>query len=957
MSTQLQDRLLLEREAEAEALEGALQSALSGRGRLLLVEGKPGEGKTELVELARRQGRELGLDVLSARGSELERGVPFGVVIELFGRPLQKVRPGDRSVFRGAAELAANLFSPAPTPEEARPEVSSHALVQGLYWLMANLAERCPYVVTVDDAQWADVQSLRFLHYLAERLDGLPVATVVALRPEDASERGHPLARLRADPDARILTLQPLSAQATRGLTRNLFFPGADDAFCAAVHAVSGGNPFILREVLQTFDSEALAPTAGSVEQVRAIVPESVVRSARAQLAAIGPEAVRLAQAVAVLGPDAHLYRSARLARLDPEAAVVAADKLIEAGVIQPIEPAGFAHPPVRLAVYTSIPPARRMALHGEAAALLAEQQAEPERQAAHLLCSPASGNTDVVDLLRAAARRALSGGAPESAVRYLRRALAEPPPLPDRSRVLLELGQAAAMSGDPAAVEHLRRAVEDLPDAAARTEALFDVGRTLVSRGRYREAIEALEAALDEVGPPPSELRRRVLAALLQATRQHGDRRRADLIDLAWAALPESDVDGPEPHELSLGQRALQGELAIELLLAGRGCEEVHDAAQLAVSDLDVAVDDGAAGLPFHNAVSALTWTDDLDLAEAVLDRAIGHAEDVGRVMGVAVGSFRRAVVCYLRGNVDATVAGAERAIELSQRGWAAYLSAARGILALALIEQGELPRAACALTETGGDEPGPDEAGRPMFLQARATLHLVEGDPVAALEDAMAAGEVMSGHEHALSPAIVPWRSLAAVAAHQLGDFAEARGLAEEEVEVARDFGSARALGAALRVQGVLTGGAPGVELLREAAAVLADSPARLEYAKALADLGRALRRTGRTDAPDVLTEALDLADHCGAVVLAAGVRDELKGAGVRPRRRTRKSPTALTPSEQRVAELVATGLSNREVAEKLFVSVRAVEFHLGNLFTKLGISSRRQLPAVLARRSEKN
>jgi DNA-binding CsgD family transcriptional regulator len=135
-----------------------------------------------------------------------------------------------------------------------------------------------------------------------------------------------------------------------------------------------------------------------------------------------------------------------------------------------------------------------------------------------------------------------------------------------------------------------------------------------------------------------------------------------------------------------------------------------------------------------------------------------------------------------------------------------------------------------------------------------------------------------------------------------------------------------------------------------LREAVDVLTGSPARLERAWALADLGSAITRAGRSAAADPLREALELADACGAAVLVGRIEADLKAAGARVPRRIRRSPAALTPAEERVARLVAGGLTNKEVAQKLFVGVRAVEFHLGNVYTKLGISSRRQLTVAL-------
>jgi DNA-binding CsgD family transcriptional regulator len=245
-------------------------------------------------------------------------------------------------------------------------------------------------------------------------------------------------------------------------------------------------------------------------------------------------------------------------------------------------------------------------------------------------------------------------------------------------------------------------------------------------------------------------------------------------------------------------------------------------------------------------------------------------------------------------------------------------------------------------------GPEHRPEAPNEPIFLQARATLHLVEGDAAAALKDALAAGRIMTEHLRSLTPAIVPWRSLAATAHHHRGAIAEAHRLAAEEVELARAFGAPRALGAALRVQGALAGGNRGIASLREAVGVLAGSPARLEQARALADLGAALRRAGDEDAPAALQQGLELAERCGAVVLAARLHEELTASGMHAPHRV-KTPVTLTPGEERVARLAARGLSNREVAQTLFVSVRAVEFHLNNVFAKLGISSRRQLVAA--------
>lgn len=948
MSSARSPALLLDREAELDALEAAVSAAEHGSGRLVVVEAGAGLGKTALLAAARRAGELHSVNVLSARGSELETGVPFGVAVELLGAALKATGKSSTQLFRGAAELAAPLFSDA-VADEAGPAPAgpptNFPVVHGLYWLLDNLAEAGPRLITVDDAHWADASSLRFLLYLTERLEGMAASVVIAVRPEDAPVGCTALARLRSAPHARVLELQPLAKDDTVRLVRRLYFPDADDAFCAAVYDVSDGNPFILREVLATVDLDGHPATADSAELVRELAPEAVVRATRTRIAQLRPEAAALAEAAAVLNGDAQLRTAAALAGLDLDVAGAARAALVAAGILRTGEPLEFAQPPSWSAVYGGIPAERRGALHGRAAALLADDDdPHPERLATHLLNSPPAGDDRVVEQLRAAARRAVAIGVPEAAVRYLRRALQERPAAGCLAEVLLDLGRAGVMAGDPDAPGHLRRAA-DLVGGPDRAATLGELGRALASSGRYRDATGALRRAVQEAGAAPSELRRGLLAALLQATRLAPGTRDDDLLDSARAA-----AEGPATP----GVRAVLGELAFEALLGGAHCAEVRSTAHRALAGPDLPAGDGADGLPFYNAVAALTWADDLDVAATFLERAVAGAQRRGDVAAVATASFRRALVSYLRGAVAAAVSDAQRAVDASAYGWASYLPAARGVLALALVERGELARAAAALVAPDPPDPGPAPAAATptmaIFFQARATLHLVEGAPTEALADARAAGDLMTGSLCTSTPAIVPWRSLAATAHHQLGDRPAASRLAGEEVELARRFGAVRALGLALRVAGLVQGGPRGIALLREGAELLAGSPARLEYARALADLGSALRRAGRADAADTLRQGLEVAEACGSVMLINRMRDDLAATGGRPPRRRRRRPTDLTPAEERVARLAAGGLTNKDVAQQLFVSVRAVEFHLGNVFTKLGISSRQQLTAAL-------
>jgi DNA-binding CsgD family transcriptional regulator len=231
-----------------------------------------------------------------------------------------------------------------------------------------------------------------------------------------------------------------------------------------------------------------------------------------------------------------------------------------------------------------------------------------------------------------------------------------------------------------------------------------------------------------------------------------------------------------------------------------------------------------------------------------------------------------------------------------------------------------------------------------------ARGRLRFELGDMAGAAEDLLKGGGrfVEWG---VVNPGAFDWRSWAAQALFAMGDHEHAIALAREEIELARRWGTPRAIGIALRAQGLVEGGGAGVDLMREAVSVLERSQARLEHARALTDLGAALRRANhRADARRPLREGLDLARRCGATMLAERARQELVAAGARPRRERLTGAASLTPTEGRIARLALDGRSNPEIAQHLFVTRKTVEFHLSNAYRKLGIHSRAELAGAL-------
>jgi Response regulator containing a CheY-like receiver domain and an HTH DNA-binding domain len=271
--------------------------------------------------------------------------------------------------------------------------------------------------------------------------------------------------------------------------------------------------------------------------------------------------------------------------------------------------------------------------------------------------------------------------------------------------------------------------------------------------------------------------------------------------------------------------------------------------------------------------------------------------------------------------------------------------------VLVHALVEQGELDAAEQALAPLDFETESGSLISPPLRF-GRGRLRVAQGRVAEGLEDILAVGALLT-RSLVTSPGALPWRSEAALAQLVLGDQESAGRLAEEELQLARAFGAPRALGVALRVAGIVAGGDRGASLLREAIEAFERGDARLERARAFADLGAMLRRRNRrTEARELLREALDTAARAGAKLLAEQAETELRATGARPRRVVLTGLDSLTASERRIAELASEGFTNREIAQTLFVTTRTVEGHLTSIFRKLQLDSRNELPAALAR-----
>ena len=935
--------VLLERDAELAAIDAALAAARSGSGRLVMVRGEAGIGKSGLLRAARERARARGMLVLSAAGLELEREFAFGVVLRLLQPILDSLVPADRErVLAGRAATAAVLLDGHPPASAAQGTDHGFSLVYGLRWLIANLT-RLPGpgessqagLVVVDDAHWCDASSLWVLVHLSAGIEALPVTVLVAARTGVPDAPTALLGNLAGQPGTTLLRPRALSQDGTARLVRSVY-PDAAPAFSRACADATGGNPFYLRELLGSAKDDGLAASAQAAADVARLAPESVIRSVIARLAGLPHQAPALAAAAAVLGDGAALRHAATLASLDSQSAERAADALAAAHILAPGEPLAFVHPLIGAAIHANLPALACSRAHRRAAGLLDEDDAPAEAVAAHLLACRPDDDPRTVEVLAAAAARASGRGDHLAARRLLKRALAEPPPRAARGGLAVELALADAAVGTADAVARVRAALTMVDDPRQRARALRALARLLFTRTEYAEAAEAADLAMAETDPADplaGQLlaHRLVIAAIgLEA---------GTLADVKFGELMAADEPPAEPTLLAL--------LANATVAAGGPADRARELAQRALAGLGD--DDGFYGVVKGAAVQALLRVDELDLAEVATERALAHARRSGSLMALGTATHWRTELLYYRGQLAEAVSAAEQTLDICRAGCDLCVPWVVPVLAEAHLDRGELDAARQALDLLDGFP-----AERPehtLALTARGRLALGQEDPAAALRDLRAAGD-LAGRHGMTQPTMLPWRIWASTAATQLGNRELALELAHTALEQARAIGAPRTLGAALRAAGLAVGGRQGEELLTEAVSVLHRSPSALERARALVALGMTRRQSGYTAAArEPLRQGLELAESLGAAPLAARARAALHAAGGRQRApRQANGHNALTPTERRIAELAAQGLTTPQVAQKLYLSPKTIDWHLGHVYKKLGVSSRRQLATTL-------
>ena len=911
---------LLEREAPRAAVAAALAGARQGRGSTVFLVGEPGLGKTTL--LAQCATGAAGFTVAKAACSELEQSVPFGLLDRLLAG------------FAGAVVQATGASPGAAGAGSAEARLHRYSTI--LDWLRHRAP--APLLLVVDDLHWADADSVELLDLLCRRTEGLPVAVVAAARPWPAGAVDHARS-LVADGYAVLERLQPLSERACATLLEDRLGGDLPTGFVERASSACAGNPVLLGEVADArLRGEDLlgGPTSRLGERV--FLP---------RFAGVGAAALRWARTASVLGTRFWPALVQRISDQPLDDTLVAMEALDRAGLLRVLGngQAEFVHPLFRQALYDDLFPGLRLGLHARAFRALLAEGAGVTEAAPHAVAAQLKGDADAVAVVAEAGRQALAAGAAATAAGHLQAALALSGPSPAPS-LYFELAEAALVAGNvPLAEQALDEllARQDIHPseqvAGARAQA-----RVLLAAGRYPEAKRRFDEASALAEPSNPDLAAEIL------------------LDGAFIA---HYFEGPR-HALRTVRRAVG--IVDGSPSAGEG---LRLAAAIAEGNLacvtgdPASLDDIAAAAKARLVLdrSRASWAWDIVFAYALLAKVFERFEDcelvfaslmeAARHQGAAVTyqtlAINHADVLWRRGQLDRArelvaeaAAVAELVPSLAPFAWVG--------LAHTHYEQADW---AASSTWASRVEQALEGIGGAPYLRLWLCLlecreKLRRGDVGGAVEAAERA-ERTAEASGITEPCVVPWHGAAIEALVTAGRLDRAAGLVASLERVCEPLPchAPRAVAASgTALVAWRAGDRPAAEAAFERALAHNRAVAMpLAAAETLVLYGRFLRHGGAlVRARDVLHQALAALDGTGARRLQAMANDELALAGGR---RARTRPTGeLTAMELRAAELAGQGLTNPEIAQQLFLSVKTVEHHLSRAYAKLGLASRRDL-----------
>ncbi|TDC65400.1 LuxR family transcriptional regulator [Actinomadura sp. GC306] len=965
---------LVGRRKALQEIGRVLDAAERGHGFLALV-GEPGAGKTRLLNELADAANARNLPFVAGRAAEFEQEMPFAAVVDALDDRLEEHAPDlPPGVLRLLGTVFPALCDPADpaslTGGAASPEsrVARYQLHRTVRHLLEHLAEPDGLVLILDDLHWADDATIELLDHLVRHPPRARVLVAVAYRPAQASPR---LAALvdAAGPQGVRITADPL----TQSEVAEFLGPGVSRSRCESLFKASRGNPFYLEALSKMGDGtvpsgQGGAEPGGWADGVANLteVPPAVRAALQVELSALPPEALLIARGAAVAADEFEHTLAAVAAELEQDAALAALDALTAHDVVRPT-PSGrfrFRHPLVRHVAYASTAAGWRLAAHSRVAARLAELGAPASVRAHHVVRSARFGDRAAIGTLVEAAR-AVALQAPATAAYWLEAALALMPDTadpdtaqpgaggahPDRIELLVELAHVQAVSGHAEQGRETARTLLGLLPAGdtvrrARTVHLCAVMERQL--GRIHEAralvLDELRRITDRQTPEAVLLRIRLVADRIQRIDTRGSHAVLD-------SIPESAPEwGP-------GLRAAVASMR-PMVAYGRG--EVEEA--IGYARQADRLFSAASDRDFADCLDCFAWLVFAETFLGMYDSAVRHAE---RLVSISRATGQTFILGYILAGQSRVLAVLGRMAEAAA---VADEATAVGrdlrspeVLAYGLIQQcltaswmGDHDRALQAGDEAVANDTGSGEWWTHMAHVARALAIIGAGRSDEGAEALVAAcGDGTQGLD--FGTLVICAETLASVRAAQ-GDHADAANWAEIAEAIANpaltgDVGLAR-LARAHAVRAADPAGAAA--LACEAAGLLAKAGRRPEAGRAELAAGIAHAAAGdRSAARERLRAAADTFEACGMRGLHAQAAREQRRLGVRvavPGRPgapgkgdTEKPPFGLSPREHEIALLVAEGLGNQQIAERLYLSVRTVETHLSRVFAKIGVSSR--------------
>ncbi|MFI8966895.1 ATP-binding protein [Streptomyces sp. NPDC053493] len=903
---------LFGRTEESKVITRMLDSARGGAGAVALVEGIIGTGKTSLLRWAEETAREQGMAVLSATASPTEQGFALGVVHQLLGTLPEAARGWERA------------FATYGAPHGGRPAEPDYPLLAELCACVGRAARHTPLLLTVDGVQHADRESLLWLGFLSRRLENLPVVLLTTKRCGEPASDQHLLVEflegLRPD---RHIHLRDLSPSVALDLAAAIcgHDHGHDHASVDALVAGTGGNPYLLTEHLRTDVLAGRAP-AEPKDEGRRLQP--VKERILCMLRRLDPHGLEVARAASILCAPVDAALLADLCGVPTEDACRCLGRLTDSGLLCPHD-MKFRHPLLAGLLYQDIPCAERAELHRLAARCMWRRGAPCEDIAGHLLRSHRLDEPWMGRLLLDVAQ-GMVGRDPAGARRLVEKAVLHgvPAELADRAEGL----RIQALTGLdlPASARALTAHAAGAAGPDERVGQALRLSDVLLRLDRPASAREALEKARREAGGLEPTAAARLREALRHVRLHEGTYRPAD----------EALADGGERLERVLLLRTAAGESA---------------PAVRRIADRLLSVPRAPYGSPtWYHALLAQLWAGDVAEAQRHMDTEVRLARADGAVTRIAEALAVRALVQLHRGLLGPAEDDAREATDLLGRIGAAEHHAgalARAVLIDVVLEKDDIAAAGALLDEAPplpGEQPVTWWRLHLLHSAGRALGRLGQARRGLALIDRCAQELARRG---VANPAILPWRSTRSTLQLALGNVAAARRGAQEETERARRWDAPAALGRALVAQAAASPGREALRLAERAVELLEPAPAPLLFAHALYAAGRAHRQHGTARRTrELLHRANEVGISLGADALVEAVQRELRFAGGRPDPRKDSTESLLTPTERQVSELAAQGMSNRDIARLLKVSLRNVESHLTHSYRKLRISGRHEL-----------